>query len=61
MATKCDCFEDMRGMVLTGVFTIIGICLYACLIAVFYLKEYSDFGLYLMYILFACDCLSITF
>ena len=61
MTTKCDCFEDTRGFIITGVFTIIGILLYACLLAVFYIKDFGDFGLYVIWILFACDLLTITF
>ena len=61
MATKCNCFEDTRGFIITGVFTILGICLYAILIGVFYLKNWGDFGLYVMWILFSCDLLTITF
>ena len=61
MATKCNCFEDTRGFIITGVFTILGICLYAILIGVFYLKNFGDFGLYVMWILFSLECLTIIF
>ena len=61
MVTKCNCIDDTRGFIITGVITIIGICLYAILIGVFYLREYKKFELAVIWSLFGGDLLSILF
>ena len=61
MATKCNCIDDTRGFIITGVITIIAVLLYAALIAVFYLRGLTDFAMAVIYTLFALDLLTVTF
>ena len=61
MATKCNCIDDTRGFIITGVITIVAILLYAALIAVFYLRGLTNFALAVVYSLFALDLLTVTF
>ena len=61
MPTKCNCIEDLTGMVITGVLSIIGVLLYGGIIGAFYFREYDDLALATIYTLFASEGLTVLF